>query len=72
MEFVTVRNIAGETGVYSLRNKLLESKIWAHCSMPIYLFPLFPDLSSFSRGVQDIQNWKSNKCLRILPPGPLR
>ena len=40
--------------------------------MPVYLFSLFPDLFSFSRGVQDTQNWKSNKCLRILPPGPLR
>ena len=67
-----VRNIAKGSGVYGLGNELLESKIWTQCCMTIYLFSIFPSLFSFSWGVQATENWKSNKCLRILPHGPLR
>ena len=30
-----MRNIAEGTGVYDLRNELLESKIWTQCARPV-------------------------------------
>ena len=55
--FVTLRNIAEGTGVYDLRNELLESKIWEQYCMSFTCF-LSSKCHFFFKGVQGTYNHK--------------
>ena len=52
-----MRNIAEGTGVYDLRNELLESKIWTEYCMSFTCF-LSSKTRFFFKGVQDTYDHK--------------